>query len=387
MALGSAILAFLCVLVLLETGVMLRNLGHLRLLDRGEVKPISMWPKVSVIMTARDEVVDVGEAVASRLADDYPNLELILVDDRSTDGTGSAARAAAGDDERFSLVRVDELPAGWLGKVHALQRGFEKATGDWLLFSDGNVIVEKGTLRAAVGHSEAADIDQLALIPSFNSGSALIDGAWVVFLRGLIVMADPAKVRDPSSKVVLGSGGFNLVRRSVFETTEGLAHIRMETADDVALASMVKGNGGRVDMIDGSKHASLAMYRSVGELFRGIEKNGSTTAAVPFPLFVFAFLALSTVLFAPFAAMLAGPIWIFALGTVTLAVYTASQMFALWRNTGRWAPAALWPVGFLIMAYGMIRSTWLAHRNGGVYWRDTFYTLAELEAGRRFTFI
>lgn len=387
MELVAVLLALLCGMVLAETGLMLRNLAHLHELGRAIIEPLSEWPRVSVIMTARDEVTDVGNAVASRLADDYPNLEVILVDDRSTDGTGSAARAAANGDARFTLVRVDDLPAGWLGKVYALQRGYETATGDWLLFSDGDVIVEEGTLRMAVGHCAAEAIDQLALIPSFHSGSLLMDGAWVVFLRGLIMMADPARVRDPDSKVVLGSGGFNLVRRSVFETTAGFDHLRMETADDVALAAMIKGTGGRVEMIDGSKHASLAIYRSVGELFRGIEKNGSTTTAIPFPVFVLTFLALGAVLFAPFAAMLTGPAWLIALGAGTLAVYTASQMFALWRNTGRWLPAVIWPVGFLIMAYGMIRSTWLAHRNGGVYWRDTFYPLADLEVGRRFTFI
>jgi cellulose synthase/poly-beta-1,6-N-acetylglucosamine synthase-like glycosyltransferase len=387
MDLGSAILGLLCVGVLLETGLMLRNLAHLRLLHGIEIEPLTTWPRVSVIMTARDEAADVAESVVSRLADDYPDIEVILVDDRSADGTGAMARTAARGDHRFTLVRVDELPPGWLGKVHALQMGFEHARGDWLLFSDGDVVVETGTLRDAVGLCETEGIDQLALIPSFSSGSRLMDGAWVVFLRGLIMLADPAKVRDPESRVVLGSGGFNLVRRTVFEKTGGFDHIRMETADDVALAAMVKKAGGRIEVIDGSRHASLTMYRSLRELFRGIEKNGSTTAAIPFPLFVLSFMALGLVLFAPFAAMTAGPIWLFALGLSAFSVYTGSQMYALWRNAGRWAPALVWPAGFLIMAFAMIRATWLAHRNGGVYWRDTFYTLDELEAGRRFTFI
>jgi cellulose synthase/poly-beta-1,6-N-acetylglucosamine synthase-like glycosyltransferase len=387
MDLGSAILGLMCIFVLLETGLMLRNLAHLRPLHGVESQPLTTWPRVSVIMTARDEAADVAESVVSRLADDYPNLEVIVVDDRSVDGTGAMARTAAGGDHRFTLVRVDDLPSGWLGKVHALQKGLQHAQGDWLLFSDGDVVVKTGTLRDAVGLCETEGIDQLALIPSFSSGSRLMDGAWVVFLRGLIMLADPAKVRDPESRVVLGSGGFNLVRRTVFEKTGGFDHIRMETADDVALAAMVKEAGGRIEMIDGSRHASLAMYRSFGELFRGIEKNGSTTAAIPFPLFVLAFIALGLILFAPLAAMTVGPTWLFALGMGSFTAYSGSQMYALWRNTGRWAPALVWPAGFLIMAFAMIRATWLAHHNGGVYWRETFYTLDELEAGRRFTFI
>jgi glycosyltransferase involved in cell wall biosynthesis len=382
---AAGFIGLLCVIVLVETGLMLRNLSHLRSLHRVTARAPTCWPRVSVIMTARNEVQDVGNAVGSRLADDYPDLEVILVDDRSTDGTGRMARRAAGNDRRFTLVRVDELPTGWLGKVHALQRGYEQATGDWLLFSDGDVIVQPLTLRRAIGYCEQGGIDQLALVPSFQSGSFLTDGAWTVFLRGLIVMVDPAKVRDPKSKIVLGSGGFNLVRRSAYEMTEGFEHLRMETADDVALASLVKQAGGQVEMIDGSRHATLANYRSISELMRGIEKNGSTTATIPFPLFLLAFVALGAVLFAPFAALATGPGWLRVVGGVTLAVYTGSEMYALWRNARTWAPAVIWPLAYLIMAYGMIRSTWLAHRNGGVYWRDTFYSLAELNTGRRFT--
>ncbi len=212
-----------------------------------------------------------------------------------------------------------------------------------------------------------------------------MDGAWAVFLRGLIAMADPAKVRDPDSKVVLGSGGFNLVRRSAYEATGGFPHLRMETADDVALASIVKEAGGRIEMVDGARHATLANYRSISELMRGIEKNGSTTATIPFPLLLMAFMALGSLLFAPLAALVVGPGWLRVLGGIALLAYTGSEMYALWRNSHRWTPAAIWPLAYLIMAYGMIRSTWLAHKNGGVYWRDTFYSLAELETGRRFT--
>ena len=385
MDVGPLIIGVLCLVVIGETGLVLKNLSHLRSLDKVAAPAPDRWPRVSVIMAARDEVKDVGNAVASRLADDYPDIEVILVDDRSTDQTGQTARMAAADDPRFTLVRVDELPAGWLGKVHALQRGFERATGDWLLFSDGDVIVEPGTLRRAIGFCEREDIDQLALIPSFQSGSFMMDGAWVVFLRGLIAMADPAKVRDPHSKVVLGSGGFNLVRRTAYEATGGFPHLRMETADDVALASIVKQAGGRIEMIDGARNARLANYRSISELMRGIEKNGSTTAAISFPLLLVGFATLGAILFAPLAALVVGPVWLRVLGAIALTAYTGSEIYALWRNTRRWAPAIIWPLAYLIMAYGMIRSTWLAHRNGGVYWRDTFYSLAELNTGRRFT--
>ena len=382
---ASIVIGLVCVLLLAESGLMLRNLSHLALLDRIAAPSPERWPRVSVIMAARDEAAHVGEAVASRLADDYPDLEVLLVDDRSVDDTGRAAQEAAAGDPRFKLIRIDELPGGWLGKVHALQKGYEAATGEWLLFSDGDVIVDPGTVRQAVGYCESAGIDQLALVPSFRSGSFVMDGAWAVFLRGLIVMADPAKVRDPSSKIALGSGGFNLVRRTAYEATDGFEHLRMETADDIALAASIKQYGGRLEVVDGSMYARVHLYGSIRELMRGIEKNGSTTAGMPFPLLVLGLVSLAAALFTPFAAIAFGPGWLGALGGIALAAYTGSEMYGLWRNTGRWTPALIWPLTFPIMAYAIIRATWLAHHNNGVYWRDTFYTLEELETGRRFT--
>jgi len=379
----TIVLAAACVIVLLESTVLFVHLGALRRLPRVSALEPAAWPRVSVVVAARDEARDVGAAVASRLADDYPELELILVDDRSTDGTGERAREAADGDARFTLVRVDELPAGWLGKVHALHRGVSRATGDWLLFSDGDVAVRPGALRRAVAHCLAQELDMLALVPAFLSGSVVVDAIWTVFLRGMLVIIDPRKVRNPRSRVAMGSGGFNLVRRSAFERTAGFEDLRLETGDDVGLALMVKRAGGRVDLVDGSDQVSVPMYRSVGEFLRGIEKNGSTTATIPLPAFVGALALLWAVVFSPLPAVALGPPWLRLLGAAALVAYTAGEVAALWRNCRRWLPALLWPLGALLMSHGLVRATWLAKRNGGVRWRGTFYPLEELAAGRR----
>ena len=105
------------------------------------------WPRVSLIVPARDEARDLERAVRTRLTDDYPNLQVILVDDRSTDGTGAIADRLAADDPRVKVVHVTELPAGWLGKLNALHRGVAEADGEWLLFSDADIEFAPGTLR------------------------------------------------------------------------------------------------------------------------------------------------------------------------------------------------------------------------------------------------
>ncbi len=383
----TIILAICCALMLAETAVFFRRIAALRSLSRMSAPEPAAWPRVSIVMAARNESHAVHEAVASRLADDYPDLEVIFVDDRSTDGTGEIAQAAAGADPQFTFVRVDELPDGWLGKVHALDIGARRATGEWLLFSDGDVSVRPGCLRRAIAHCVAEDLDMLALVPAFVTGSFWVDAVWTVFMRGLVILANPLAVRDPRSSVSMGSGAFNLVKRDALDRTPGFEHLRLETGDDVALGIMVKQAGGRVEMIDGRDWASVAIYRSLGELLRGIEKNGSTTASIPLPLLALAFALLGGVVASPVIAMLTGPLWLRALGALTLIAYTAGEVRALSLNTGRWAPALLWPISGAIMAYGALRSTRLAQVNGGVRWRDTFYSLEELDACRRFALV
>jgi hypothetical protein len=341
-------------------------------------------PRVSVIMAARDEADRIGPAIAARLADTYPDLELILVDDRSTDGSGEIARHAAGGDPRLTIVRVDGLPAGWLGKVHALSEGVARATGDYLLFSDADVTVAPDATMRAVALCETDGVDCLGLIPEYQSSSVLVDAVWTVFIRGLGIALGSPRFSEPKSKTVVGSGAFTLVRRTAYERTPGFEHLRMETGDDMALAMMVQAAGGRCATVLGSGCVRVGMYDSVVGFLRGIEKNGSTGAgnAAAICAGLVAFAAVDVM---PLVAALAGPAWLRALGVAT-ALFAWVANIAILRATCRlWAPALLWPVGSLLFAFGTARSIVLAKLRGGVSWRGTFYTLAELEAGRRFT--
>ena len=346
---------------------------------------VKRWPRVSVIMAARDEADRIGPALASRLADEYPDLELVLVDDRSTDATGEVAHWVAGTDRRFRLVRVDSLPPRWLGKVHALSEGVRVATGEYLLFSDADVTVKPGTVRRAVALCENEGVDCLGMIPEYRSTSVLVDACWVVFLRAMSLALDYRKVPDPGHpKSVLGSGAFTLIRRDAYDRTPGFEHLRMESADDMALAAMVKQAGGRCDGVVGTGCASVRMYDSPRAFLHGIEKNGSTTAGSPWASSagVIGFALLDMM---PLVALVAGPSWLRAIGFATALVAWIGNVGVLRATCSIWAPALLWPVGTLLFAFGMLRSTLLAVARGGVRWRGTFYTLAELEAGRRFT--
>jgi len=273
--------------------------------------------------------------------------------------------------------------------VHALDRGVAAATGEWLLFSDADVFVGCGALRRAVAYALAEDLDMIALVPEFRTGSLLVDAAWADFMRALALLVDPKAVLDPRRRAVIGSGSFNLVRRSAFESTPGFEHLRLETGDDVALGKMVKDAGGTVAMVNGRGLASVAIYRSVGEYLRGVEKNGSSLADRPFAVILAVFALLLAIEYAPLVATLlgaiGGPVWLLALGSASLALTTAVFCSALWVNTRTWAAGLLWPAGIALMVFGVARSAYLAHRRGGVMWRDTFYPLEQLHEGRRFT--
>jgi len=200
--------------------------------------------------------------------------------------------------------------------------------------------------------------------------------------------ASPDAVRDPSSQVAVGCGGFTLVRRSVFDRTPGFEHLRLETADDMALGAMCKQAGARCEYMNGRRAASVSIYDGLAAFFRGIEKNGSSLARAPFAAVVLVFGLLGGLEYSPLLALGLGVGahlgWLLWLGVFATALATVANVVPLHRNTGLWAPAVLWPIGWALIVAGMLRSAWLVHRRKGVVWRGTFYPLAEVLEAQRF---
>lgn len=338
---------------------------------------------MSVVIAARDEALVIGAALRSWLTGDDPGLEVVVVDDRSSDDTGDVVREVAADDPRITLLRVDELPDGWLGKVHALARGMECTTGDWLLFSDADVHVRPGTVRRAVALCESEGIDFLAVIPEFTSTSVAVDATFSVFMRLYLLAFNARAVRDARSRASMGSGGFDLVRRSAFEASAGFEWMRMDTGDDTALGIMMKRSGARCEGMDGRGCVSVAIYEDLRQLFRGLEKNGGTTAGHPW-LFTLGLGALLAIEYAPFAALAAGPTWLRLVGAAGIATAAAVGWKSLYTSATFWVRALGWPVGTVLLATATLRATWLARLRGGVWWRGSFHSLADIQAGRRF---
>jgi len=242
---------------------------------RDRSPPPGRWPRVSLIVPARNEVETLGPAMRSRLAEGYPALEVVLVDDRSTDGTGALVDAIAAEDSRVRALHLDSLPPGWLGKLHAMSEGLRRATGEWILFSDADVHLAPGTIARAVSLAEAQRLDHLSLLPQLDPATWLVDAALASFTRTGLVLGRVWLVSDPRSKVGGSVGAFGLVRRDALERSPGIEHLRLEVADDLALGQMLKSSGSRSALANGRELVRIHWYRSLAELTRGTEKGAA----------------------------------------------------------------------------------------------------------------
>ena len=341
---------------------------------------VRVWPRVSLIVPASNEGETLPSALSSLLALDYPNYEIVVVDDRSTDGTGAAIAAAAARDPRVRPVRVDVLPDGWLGKVHAQTRGIDAATGDWLLFTDADVVFGKDALRRAVAHVQAKNLEHLVIVARGRPPTFALD----VVECALATMLHGAAAVSRSKERVVGSGQFSMVKRSALDKSDGLAWLKMEPADDFGLSLLMKRSGAAQEFFISRGDVSWVWYPSFMAMVRGFEKNLFPVAtgyrAVPALVIAFGIFAFNV---GPFVGTIAFG-WP-GLGLSALALLALlSATIARQRLSGRrFSVLVCGPLGQLVLAFVLVRSMVVVLGGGGIRWRGTFYPLAALRAGQR----
>ena len=357
----------------------------LRSLSALELDRPAEWPRVSVLVPAKNEEDTLFAAVQSLLQVDYPNLEVILINDRSTDRTGEVAERLAQLDPRIRRIDIEQLPEGWLGKVHALQQGVRASSGEWLLFTDADVHFAPQALKKAVAYCLQYRKGFLALFPELVNIRGLVGMTQAAFGVMLLSLLDPTRIADPQSKAAMGVGAFNLVQKEYIEPQAGLEWLRMELADDAGLGLMMKQRGANPDILSGRELVSLDWYPNLTAMLNGVLQRcimGSNYHPLLFAITcTFMFVCLAVPLFLSFALSSSTPLaWLFLRAYVipVIAMQAGAKNFGI-------SGYSLWgiSIGYAIILYGMLRSLVICIHHGGVYWRGDIYALRELRAQQR----
>ncbi len=347
------------------------------LLPENDLTPAGA-PTLTVIVPARDEEENVGACLESLLRQDYAGVRIIAVDDRSTDGTGEVMdRLAELHPEELDVMHIRELPGGWLGKTHAMATAARVAASDFLLFTDADVIFDPASLRRALANAVATQADHLVLIPTtIRRGwdEAALLGFFQIFgLWGV----RPWKVGDPKAKRdAIGIGAFNLIRRTAYEQIGGFASFPMEIVEDLGLGRRVKWAGLRQRVAFGRGLVRVHWASGALGLVNVMTKNMFSVFNFHVWLVLLACGWLGVFAILPFASVFVPGLLAPALVAIVAIAYGYVLMS---RPSGISAwNALLAPFAAGLFVYTLLRSMAITLRQGGVVWRGTFYSLAEL---------
>jgi glycosyltransferase involved in cell wall biosynthesis len=367
---------------------MLPLVPHLTPADDSHRNPhMGPLPSITVIVPARNEAESIAATLRSLLAIAGVALQIIAVDDRSTDQTGAIMEAMAQGDKdgggrmlqvKLNVLHVAELPPGWLGKTHAMSLAAQQATGEWLLFTDADVVFHREALRRALEYAICSSADHMVLLPTIllrTWGERMM----ISFLQVLSIWAvRPWRVPDPKAKRdSIGVGAFNMIRREVYDAMGGWEGLRMEVLEDLTLGRRVKQRGYAQRVAIGVDMVNVRWAQGAFGVVDNLTKN--LFALFRFrPEVVFA-VACGVSLFTlfPLLACLAGPAMWWPTGVMLIALFLAYQQTGKYQHFSA-AQMLLFPAATVLLLYATLRSMLLALWRGGIFWRGTFYSLHEL---------
>lgn len=376
-------LALITLVVFLVLGIDLalgnRSIGFLK-----DVSPLlsANVPKVSVIIAARNEERNIAQALQSVLTQDYPNFEVIVVNDRSTDRTADILGRLAQAYPHLRVLYVRELPERWLGKNHALSMGAGRAAGELFLFTDGDVVMKPDTLSRAMGYMIEQQLDHVTVAPELTLRGVLLNmfaGAFTIFFA---VYARPWKARAPRSTRYVGIGAFNLVRAAAYRAIGGHEPIAMRPDDDMKLGKLIKKHGLRQDIVFGTGMVSVEWASSLRQVINNLMKNAFPGLDYSLPLVIGATVAQLLFNVWPFAGIFVSTgLTRFVNVAIVLTILLIFIDNARLLRTNPWY-ALGFPLSVFIMLYALWKSTLTTLISGGIEWRGTHYRLQDLRANR-----
>jgi chlorobactene glucosyltransferase len=336
-------------------------------------------PLVSVIIPARDEARIIERTVRAFLAQTYPHFEIIVINDRSTDGTGEIVRSI--DDERLTIIDGTEPPAGWLGKPWALFQGSNLARGELLLFVDADVVYAPDAIRAAVAHQEMRRAALLSLLPyfemrGFGENAAMPMMAMFCFSFMPTWMSN----RTRFAALAIGGGTGNLVTRAGYDACGGHEALKDAVVDDVGLARLVRRGGGRTETVRADDLVSLRMYHGLAEVVEGFTKNAFAVFGRNYVIGTLIAAGGVLVHIVPYGLALAGD----RISMATVVLITVTRLVLFQRLRYRLDNALfLHPVMVAIWTWIFIRSMWLTGIRRKLLWRGRTYDARQTRFGER----
>lgn len=338
-------------------------------------------PRISIIVPALNEAEKLEPALKSLLVLDYPDYEVIAVNDRSTDRTGEIMdRLAAANPSKLRVAHVTSLPEKWLGKPHALHCGAALATGEWLLFTDADVSFRPDALARAVHLGDRSRSDHVVIFPT------LIAETWgermmLAFLSLAFTVGRLWKVSDPEARDFIGVGAFNMVRRSAFDALGGMQLLRMEVVEDMKLGKLIKKHGFKQIAAFGDGLLTIHWARGAWGIVRNLRKNTFAFLGFNSVLAALGIMGLILVHLGLYIGIIFAPGWSkigFAIGLLSLALFYVG----IHRHL-KISPIyfLLHPLSTMMMCLALAQSAYFTLKNGGIEWRGTRYPLDELRKG------
>ncbi|OPH49594.1 glycosyl transferase family 2 [Paenibacillus ferrarius] len=345
-------------------------------------------PLVSVIIAAKEEESTILETVRHLLSQNYPRLEIIAVNDRSQDATGvrlDELRRWSQNKSEIStplkIIHITHLPDGWLGKNHALYQGYQQTRGQYLLFTDADILFSPNAITDAVTYMKEQDVQHLTLTPNMIARGALLKGFVHFFLFSFSLFVRPWRANlDNAREPGIGIGAFNMVSRSAYEAIGTHKAIALRPDDDLQLGISLKKAGFRQKVLSGKHILQVEWYPTLKAAVIGLEKNLFSGFRYSYSIALLACLGQLIFFILPWLGLISLWDWrgaIYGLDVI-LQIWLYRKLMSRLMDK-RAEEAYLLPVSASLLLYTIIRSVWLTWKQGGIYWRGTFYSLRELK--------
>jgi cellulose synthase/poly-beta-1,6-N-acetylglucosamine synthase-like glycosyltransferase len=353
--------------------------SQLKDLSKQTVLDTSRFPSISIIVSALNEESEIKHALTSMLNLNYPKLEVIALNDRSSDKTPDILEDLKKSYSNLQVHHITHLPEAWFGKNHALHIGSQYANGEWLLFTDADVIMKPDTLIKAMSYVLEHKLDHLTICEHHLRRTYWLNILFLAHYLTYTMAFKPWRIRYPWSKKSLGHGAFNLINKKVYEKIGGHRAIAMECLDDLKLGALIKRKGYAQDTVNGRDYIEREWYNSLQNMIQGLKKNSFAFFDYQFVRVIGGTLLALTFFIWPWFACLffSGYLRDLNIANICLTLWISAYVAKQFRLKKRYA--LFYPLSISILVYTIWNSAISTHMKKGVVWRGTHYPLKELQ--------